>query len=169
VGYISDDSHAYRRWNAGPPFNPDTWGIAVWGTGESFDRADVSLYDIQEDPDILVRIVRVGNRERIRKPFTLEKEERVRVYALGEMDDDDEYDYGWIEDERGRKIWQMQFDDTEHAGGASKNRKINKIIRLEPGAYTVYYRSDGSHSYNDWNSTPPHDAEYWGIMLRRER
>lgn len=34
--------------------------------------------------------------------------------------------------------------------------------------YRVFYETDGSHSYRDWNSTPPRDPERYGITLIKE-
>jgi len=169
VSYLSDGTHAYRRWNAGPPYDPEAWGITLWGAGDDFDSKWIKPYQEEDDPDFLVQIVRVGDRERIRRNFVLDKTTNVRIYAIGEGDDDDMWDYGWIEDERGRRVWRMEYWDTEHAGGASKNRMINEVIQLRAGEYTVRYRTDGTHSFDDWNSDPPHDPMYYGITIRIER
>ena len=169
VFYITDGSHGYRRWNAGPPYNPEAWGITIWGSGSDFNSNWVSRYEAEEDPDVLVQILRVGDHERVRRRFQLDRSTRVRIYALGEGDDDEMYDYGWIEDDRGRRVWRMRYWDTEHAGGGRKNRFVNEFIRLESGEYTVHYRSDGSHSYDDWNTDPPHDPVHWGITVWIDR
>lgn len=169
VYYITDDSHAYRRWNAGPPYNPEAWGITLWGSGEDFDPQSVLPYREEDDADLLVKIVRVGDHERARQRFRLEEPTDVRIYAIGEGDDDEMYDYGWIEDERGRDVWEMEYWETEHAGGARKNRMVNRVIHLKAGEYTVRYRSDGSHSFDDWNDDPPRDSIHWGITVRKER
>ena len=169
VFYVTDGSHAYRRWNSGPPFDPESWGITLWGVGDEFDPESVKPYREEEDTHILVQIIRVGDRQRIRRRFQLDESVRVRVYAIGEGDDDEMYDYGWIEDERGRRVWRMEYWDTEHAGGAIKNRLINEVISLREGEYTVRFRSDGSHSFDDWNDTPPRDPDHWGITVRLEK
>ena len=65
-------------------------------------------------------------------------------------------DYAWIEEAgTGRVVWEMTYRMTEHAGGAKKNRMFNDTIRLDKGEYVVYYETDGSHSYEDWNASPP--------------
>ena len=86
----------------------------------------------------------------------------------GEGDRDDMYDYGWIEDKRGRVIWEMTYQNTEHAGGALKNRLFNDLIILDEGEYKVHFVTDGSHSFKKWNSNPPYDPFHWGIMVMRE-
>jgi hypothetical protein len=168
VYYKTDGSHAYRHWNVGPPYDPESWGISLWGAGENFQSDWISSYRVEDDPDLLAQIIRVRDSERAKKKFILDESTKVRIYAVGEGDDDEMSDYGWIEDEDGHKVWRMTYWDTEHAGGAKKNRIINEVIQLEAGHYSVFYRSDGSHSYDDWNSSPPSDAEYWGITVRRE-
>lgn len=169
VFYLTDGSHAYRRWNTGPPYDPESWGISLWGVGDDFDPKSVLRYREEEDPNILAQITRLGDHERIRRRFQLDEPASVRIYAIGEGDDDEMYDYGWIEDDRGRDIWRMEYWDTEHAGGARKNRMINEVIRLGAGEYTVRFRTDGSHSYEDWNSSPPRDPYHWGITVRLDK
>ncbi len=167
VLYRTDDSHAYGDWNAGPPYDPNSWGITVWlanGAGSGL----VSSYSSEEDPLVLVQMIRIGDDERVRKRFHLGHASRIRIYALGEGDEDEMNDFGWIENERGREVWIMEYEDTRHAGGAEKNRVYNGVVELEQGDYTVYYESDDSHSFDDWNSDPPGDPDGWGITLRIE-
>jgi hypothetical protein len=96
----------------------------------------------------------------------LKKPAKLQIYAIGEGRDGDMFDYGWIIDAQTReKVWKMRYRDTEHAGGASKNRLYDGVIDLEAGDYLVYYVTDGSHSYRDWNSTPPYDRANWGITV----
>ncbi len=110
--------------------------------------------------------MRVGDDERRQKSFILEKETEVRIYALGEGRDGEMYDYGWIEDGKtGKTLWEMTYRMTEHAGGAEKNRRFDGTITLQPGEYTVHYRSDGSHSFDGWNDDPPSDPFNWGITI----
>jgi len=59
----------------------------------------------------------------------------------------------------------MEYRETEHAGGDQKNRMVNTVLHLDKGSYIVYFVTDGSHSYRDWNAAPPYDPEHWGISL----
>jgi hypothetical protein len=54
---------------------------------------------------------------------------------------------------------------TTPAGGDKKNRLVNTTIHLGKGEYELHYRTDDSHSFNDWNADPPEDREHWGITL----
>jgi len=167
--YIADGSHAYRSWNTKAPFDPRAWGLTIWGHAENFDPKAVKAFKDIEDESVLASLIRAEDSDRLRDRFKLDTNTRVRIYCLGEGSDDDMNDYGWIEDEDGRTVWRMEYWDTEHAGGARKNRMINEVIRLKAGEYRVYYRTDGSHAYGDWNADPPRDPMYWGITVRLEK
>ena len=39
------------------------------------------------------------------------------------------------------------------------------MLHLQPGSYFVYYQSDGSHSYGNWNTAPPAEEQYWGVSV----
>jgi hypothetical protein len=167
AAYMTDGSHSYRDWNVAQPFDPAAWGLAIYpapDTRES-DIELVSMDDLNADSDILVSITRVRDRERIRRSFTLDQRSDVRIYAIGEGTDGRMYDYGWIEDESGRIVWEMTYRRTDNAGGADKNRMFDGTISLDPGTYEVYYETDGSHSFNDWNATRPRDPRSWGITV----
>lgn len=165
--YRTDDSHAYRDWNAGPPRNPDAWGITVRAEKGGFkSRAVLSERD-ESDRDILAECVRVGNDAELSKSFILDEPTGVLVYALGEGKSGDLFDYGWIENRHGEKVWKMKYADTQQAGGARKNRMVNETIQLPAGKYSVHYRTDDSHAYDDWNDDPPWDPLRWGITVSR--
>ena len=75
-------------------------------------------------------------------------------------------DFGWIENNNSRKtVWEMTYRMTENAGGARKNRMFNGTIVLPKGNYTLFYETDDSHSYRDWNDDPPRDPDMYGITL----
>ena len=167
VYYITDDSHSYQGWNAGPPYDPEAWGITIWVAEEDFEPNDIQCYLECEDPNILIDLTQLGNGEQRTERFYLDDKTKIRIYAIGEGDRDDMYDYGWIEDETGQVVWEMTYRNTEHAGGARKNRLFDEHIVLERGEYEVHFITDGSHSFESWNSTPPHDPFHWGVMVMR--
>jgi hypothetical protein len=170
VHFVTDDSHSYQHWNSSPPFDPEHWGIMVSGADDQFDPKDVSAVEERENPSVLASILRVENDERRRKEFSLSRASDVRVYAVGEGRDGEMYDYAWIEDaSSGRVVWKMKYRITEPAGGASKNRLFDGTISLPAGRYIVFYETDDTHAYNDWNDTPPDDPEGWGVTLSLEK
>jgi hypothetical protein len=164
--FVTDDSHSYIRWNASPPFDRERWGLTIMAADENFNPAEVTAYEEKDDKSILAKLVRMRDHERRRESFTLTKDAKVRIYAIGEGSDGEMYDYGWIEDKStGRVVWEMTYRMADHAGGARKNRAVDATISLKAGEYVVYYVTDGSHSFNDWNADPPHDPVNWGITV----
>jgi len=169
VTYVTDDSHAYGDWNDDPPFDPEHYGIVVSGAGPTFAPTQVTKYTEERDKSIIAQIVRVGDNADRSAGFSLDRTTRVRIYAIGEAQNREMYDYGWIEDARtGTVIWEMTFGMTFHAGGGRKNRMLNSSIVLEKGNYLLRYKTDDSHAYGDWNVDPPDDRDYYGITLYRE-
>ena len=167
VNFVSDDSHSYDEWNAAPPLDPEHWGISVYPATEG-DRSAFAAYEPPREPEALAQLVRIGDDDDERTRFTLDADARITVYAIGEGSDDEMYDYAWIENARTREIvWDMRDRPTTHAGGASKNRQVNEVVRLRAGEYVLHYRSDSSHSYDDWNADPPDDPRHWGVTLYR--
>lgn len=165
VHYQTDDSHSYEDWNMRRPQNPEMWGITIYPTKDNAKVKHIEKSTITQK-NIIAQLVRIGDDERVRKQFYIDKPTRIRVYCIGEGDWDEMYDYGWIENvDRDRVVWKMTYRKTEHAGGAKKNRKVDTIITLDAGTYRVYYQSDDSHSYYHWNDDPPYDERNWGITV----
>jgi len=169
VHYTSDDSHSADEWNAAAPPDGRRWGITVLAAKGPLDRAAVVPYDEKRDPTILAALTSVRDDEQVRKEFSLDRDTDLRIYALGEGSGGDMVDFGWIEDAKSRRrVWEMTYAATEHAGGAKKNRKFEGVIRLPAGDYVLRYETDSSHSFGDWNAAPPDDPEAWGITVYRK-
>ncbi|MEO8167296.1 MAG: hypothetical protein ABI623_03555 [bacterium] len=169
VQYITDDSHAYNDWNSDPPFDPEHYGVTIYGVGEKFDKSIVGGYVDQRDKNVIAQIIRVGDNEKKQQKFKLLKTTKLRVYGIGEGMNREMADYGWITDSKtGTTVWEMTYSMTVHAGGARKNRMVNTTIILDKGDYTLHFETDDSHAYRDWNQDPPEDQEYWGITLYPE-
>lgn len=163
--YQTDGSHSYRDWNAAPPLIPDLWGLSILAIS---DPKYFELTEGQRVPEenVLAEIVRVRDREYEKQTFTLKRESKVRIYAIGEGSGGRMSDGGWIKNrDTGRIVWEMTYRNTESAGGARKNRAFDGTVVLPKGEYTVYFETDGSHSYRDWNDSPPYDQEHYGISV----
>lgn len=164
--YLTDDSHAFRNWNSSAPFEPDQYGLSIYAIDKTGSIKLVSEKELADNTNILARITRVGNSERRRVRFSLDKKTRISIYALGEGQSGNMYDYAYIVDlESGRDVWEMRYRRSDHAGGADKNRMIRDDIKLGPGEYEVVYESDGSHSFGRWNASPPRDQMNWGVTI----
>jgi hypothetical protein len=165
--YTTDDSHSYRRFNVAPPYDPMNWGVTITpGTG--FEPAAFHLATVPPEAEPLLAMTEVGDDESRETRFTLTKETRLRIRALGEWSsgDDEFVDYGWIETAgSGRVVWEMTDRNTRYAGGADKNRIFEGEITLPAGDYIVSYVTDDSHSYEEWNSGHPWLESAWGIAL----
>lgn len=182
--YRTDGSHAYDDWRNGEPRHPDRWGVTLF-TMKGDSLAAVQEIDRAEAPEAadvgapppppapegaeLVRMTQIGNDRRESRSFELDRTTDVYVRAVGELTLSNRYDYGWIENaETGQTVWEMTYSNTEHAGGDSRNRKFEGVVKLPPGRYVAHFQSDFSHAYGDFPSEEetPQDPEAWGIVIR---
>jgi len=164
--YLSDYAHAYPRWSKAPPYDPRAWGISLRGLGRDFDAAAVRVFEEADGPVTIVRLAPVGDDAREHVSFAVSEPTRVKVIAVGEGERDEMFDYAWLtRKDSGTIIWKMEYADSSPAGGAKKNRRVEVFVTLEPGEYTLHYRSDGSHSIDGWNDDPPEEPQYWGVTL----
>lgn len=163
--YWTDDSHTFDDWAGVPPYDPFFWGITVAAL-DSDDVDLVKLYDLEANRNVLTQIVRIGNDKHKVRDFKLNNDLEIAIYAIGEGKKGYMYDYGWIESITDAEIvWVMEEEETEHAGGATKNRVYDGIIDLTKGEYQLHYQTDGSHSYRSWNEPSPSDTRNYGISL----
>lgn len=165
--FVTDDSHSFRNWNEAPPFDPAFWGITLTPVSDAGRSALVKLSSSDElKSESVLSFEKVRDNEYLSRGFTLLKPLNLHIYALGEGRDGEMYDYGWIIDAKSKeKVWEMSYRDTESAGGDSKNRLFDNIVHFEPGNYIAYYITDDSHSYRDWNVSPPFDPAAWGLAI----
>jgi hypothetical protein len=140
--------------------------IIVKGNGQSLTREQVfdNLEKIQEKA--FINLQGTWDDEYLYQGFQVNKPVSLHIYAIGELRDDGQYDFGWIINTESRdRVWEMKYENTAAAGGSRKNRQIDEKINLEPGKYAVYYVTDDSHSPRAWNTAPPQDPYFWGITL----
>jgi len=116
---------------------------------------------------VIAQITRVLDNEDKSVPFSLTGSQQVRIFSIGEGQPGAMFDYGWIEDDKGSRVWEMQEPKTIHAGGAGKNRKVDVEITLPAGNYKLRYKSDDSHAFDHWNSLPP-EINFWGIAVYKK-
>ncbi|MFY9619702.1 MAG: serine hydrolase [Pyrinomonadaceae bacterium] len=123
--------------------------------------------DIAKLP-VVAQIVQVLDNEDKTVAFSLPSSQEVRIFAIGEGQGGQMFDYGWIENtDKGLPVWEMQEPKTTHAGGAGKNRKVDVVITLPAGNYKLRYKSDESHAFDHWNSLPP-DINFWGVAIYKK-
>lgn len=143
------------------------WGVVL--SVENGDEQILHEFDSEtQENQAIVQIDRVGDDKNLKQGFVLTAPVKVRIYAIGEGTHQgrEMYDFGWIlNTEIGERVWEMRYRETEHAGGAQKNRKADEKIMLPAGTYTVHYVTDDSHSFEEWNEKPPYDPSHWGITV----
>ena len=95
--YVTDGSHSPEDWNAKPPYDPYHYGLTVFAKNEA-DKKAVAISDfVDDEKNVIVKLTKVRDKDFVSAGFTLKKDTKVRVYALGEIDSDGESaDYGWI-------------------------------------------------------------------------
>src|SRR5438045_1322158 len=165
--FVSDDSHAPDDWNAVPATDLESWGLTL-RVADRVARGALRPFEYQPVPEAetIVSMIGIGDNANRSTGFTLKRPLDVRICALGESSDQEMVDYAWIVNALDHKrVWIMRYDNTEPAGGADKNRVFDGTLHLDPGSYFVRYKSDGSHSYNDWNAAPPAEERYWGVSV----
>ena len=178
ASYETDATHAYRDWRGNPPYDPYSWGLSL---SLSNSAEGISAFDPWADRTPVVAMMPAENDAFKATTFSIEQSEQIMIYAMGEIKRNDRYDYAWIElmsgsienepfDERRgpnseATVWEMQFDDSEPAGGHYSNRKTIAFLDLSPGTYTLFYRTDESHAYEDWRNGEPEHGERWGVAL----
>lgn len=162
--YITDDSHAFQSWNRPPPWEPENWGVTL----APLDTESMRVFrtgDAAGMPAVLA-LAPVRNRQDMSRRFGVQTPTRFRLVAMGEGTSGEMHDYGWIENEDdGRTVWEMEYANTQSAGGARKNRIIRDVIELPRGSYVMRYVSDGSHAFGSWNQSPPPQPHLWGLTL----
>jgi hypothetical protein len=164
AGYVTDDSHAVGSWNAMPPSQPENWGLCIVATNPKRLKM-IAIEDVQR-PDVLVSMLRVGDDETRKAEFRLDDRSELHIRAMGEGRRNDMYDYGWIVDlDSGREVWSMTWDMCTHAGGTKRNLLFDREISLPAGRYQAIYTTDDSHSFEDWNSAAPRDAQRYGMVI----
>ncbi len=168
VSYVTDDTHNYDNWNSSPPFDEDRWGITIWTLNKN-DKKYVKSFNVNKykSKNLIAEIIKVGDDENLSKRFRLLRKTKVKIIAIGEGTNGGMDDYAWITNDNGETIWKMKYKKTSHAGGARKNRLYNSEINLEAGKYKLHFKSDDSHSFEEWNSSAPDSPEMYGVTLLR--
>jgi len=170
VYFVTDDSHNYQDWNDTPPIDEEKWGISLYfqNSGGNFS-AELFEANKYVNKNIIAQITKVFDDKELKKDFSISKKSKIRIIALGESRGNDLVDYAWITDSNGKFVWEMNYNETKHAGGAEKNRIFNNLIELESGKYYLHFKTDDSHSFEEWNSTPPDNQQMFGVTILYEK
>ncbi len=145
----------------------DDFYIAVYPQKDDFK--DFKLFEPDgRIPGALLQLNKIGDSEYIQKGFSLNKNATLRIYTLLEFPRGYKapVDNAWIVNADTRdKVWEADRWNTDPAGGGEKNKVANEEIKFDKGNYILYYVTDDSHSYDDFNVSPPYDPLNWGVAL----
>lgn len=129
-------------------------------------RTDTSSYLIDTRP-VLFQIVHAGNGlNKVKETQKINRDLDVLIYSLGEINNGELVDYGWIENSFGHKIWEMSKENSCYAGGDSRNIKsVFRLLLLKDNKYSLHYVSNESHDFDCWIGIPPENPENYGITV----
>ncbi len=113
----------------------------------------------------IAAILRPGDGVKAVQLFTLSRATRLAVSSMGTLSESTNFDYGWIENEKGEKVWQQTYAKSRYAGGAFFLRFQADTLTLPAGRYQLRYASDGVDNYGNWTYPAPDEPELWGIQV----
>lgn len=161
--YRTNGAHSVSRWEANPPFDPNGWGMTIYGATDTI----VSEYDPWIYSEPFIRLTGVGNSEHRMAQFSLRDSIGIFIASLGEITTRGQlYDYAWLErNESGEIVWEMSRENSLPGGGDKSNRVETAFVDAVPGAYTVHFKTDGGHAFDDWSLSKPSHPERWGVAV----
>ncbi len=163
---VTNSRHSYNNWKDEKPYDTKGWGVQIFSTNSKA----ITLFDPSEQFETIVSLTRMGSSQKDKVQFTLSETTRIVIYAIGEAIDNEMTDYGFIYDEAaGRVVWRMKTENTIPAGGAKRNKLFRGQIELPQGTYSVFYKTDRGHAYDDWQDEAPYNPDKYGITLSRHK
>jgi len=146
--------------------NPQTdWVIEeLWASVPSYNIENVVNGIVKDKYDLSAKVKSCWSNDSLYFYIEAQDSQRKRIGEDTKRKKQTMLDYGWIEDAKGKKVWEMHALDTKIAGGALKNHKSDTIIHLKKGNYILKYSSDESHAWEDWDDDAPH-TPFYGIVV----
>lgn len=170
--FETDPRHHYEDFESSRrPDHPERWGVALFAVGDAAGRIVPQTTTKAADPatppsrEPFRALLRVQNKQSREVTFTLDRPGRYLIVAQGELSAQSAYDTGGLRmGSDGAVLWQLHEAQTVHAGGAERNRIAQEEMFLGAGTYTLFFQTDDSHAYGDFDN-PPTYPELWGIAL----
>ena len=164
AAYRTDARQSFEDWVGNPPFDPAGWGLSLFAA-EPAARADLVGFDPWASRQPIAQLAAAGDDVLFSAQLDVRQPVRLLAYAVGEIGSSP-YDYAWLkENDGGERVWEMSREASQPAGGDDNNRVELAFLSLDPGSYTLYYQTDGSHAYGDWLHGEPEHPERWGVTL----
>jgi len=134
--------------------------------GEKYNKRIFKIIEeLKQNGKTLAAIKEVTDSQNLSTSFELAKPTKTLIYYTGEITYDQSWDFGWIENSKGKTVWTVQQKPTFLAGGHSKNRILLDIVDIPAGNYNLKYTSDRTHAFGAWSSKRPDHPQDWGIQL----
>lgn len=166
--YATDATHSWSGWNEAPPIEPRYWGLQATAVDPGAVEIAGDDCDVLAGSDVVASWLRVGDGADLGADLDLDAPATLHVHALGEMSLDSVWDGGRILDrDDGSTVWAMDWSNTSHGGGVTKNRVFDGEVSLPAGRYRIVYATDDSHSFSGWNGPRPDEAFRYGMVVRR--
>ncbi len=112
----------------------------------------------------LATITSPGNNVDTAVHFTITKAGYYMVASSGEIDKYGKYDFGALYHNK-KLIWELSNQHCMWAGNEDKNVFESKPLKLDPGDYTLTYKSDMSNSCGHWDGKGPDRIEFCGTRI----
>ena len=156
--YATDDSHDPSEWNARAAARSASLGPARSACADRRRARRGEVVRLRARPGQRrrsSRSPRSATASRARARFSLARAMDVRVYALGEGTRRTAWSTTAGSPTRPptRRCGRCATPTPSHAGGAAKNRLVDRTIRLDKGDYVVHYVTDDSHSCDVCNAS----------------
>ncbi len=114
----------------------------------------------------IATILEVTDNQNLKQAFEITKSGVYLIASVGEGDVGSIADFGFLQNSAKDTLWiSNQFEKTNYAGGANKNRIEIERLELKPGKYELNYHSDDSHSFGVWNELQPDKTSLYGVVL----
>ncbi len=152
----------------------DSWRFILRSASET--DVDVALVGHEEEEllsprgqDVMWTAAPMPNHLKKQFVFSVDRPGAIRAYALGEICERQECDYGWVEEVfSGTRLWELTALNSTAAGGMSANRIADRDVELSAGTYRAVFRTDRAHAWGKWIANPPLDPAGWGLTLRTD-
>ena len=164
VAFHTDRDHASGSWTANPPWEPWKWGLRIAPADSAAASGAIAPLDPLQDFPRIAEIACAGEDADERVRFEVVEALDVLVVGVGEIVGGTSYDYGTLS-RFGEVIWDMRTVTTMPAGGDEDNRRAEQTLTLQPGTYSLAYRTDDSHHCGDFNRRPPDVEDFWGVVV----
>ncbi len=110
----------------------------------------------------------VGNDQELATYFELQQPTELIVFMIGEMNQFQDFDFGWLLNGKNETVWKASFRDSHTAGGNHRSaRLVFDTLKLSPGKYSLNYRTSHEYSYTGWLDprSEPEAPDLYGIQL----